>query len=99
MPLRSCLILHRRQNQLDLSKIRNGVAQNEREIIFQVELNRWAQARALREEDKVLQLEDALDNLINGTRSLVDLHTAAVLTDNGLLLGEIAHAAEDEVRS
>lgn len=47
----------------------------------------------------MLQLEDALNNLVEGARSLVNLHAAAVLADNRLLLRKVAHAAEDEVRT
>ena len=89
------LILHRRKHQLDLSQIRYRVTQNERKVVLEVELNRGAEARALRKENQVLQLENALDNLIESILGLVDLHATAVLTDDRLLLREIAHTTED----
>ena len=93
------LIFHRRQYQLDLSQIRHRITQNEREVILEIELNGRTETRALRKENQVLQLENALDNLIERILGLVDLHAAAILTDDRLLLREITHAAEDQICS
>ena len=44
----------------------------------------------------MLELEQALDNLI-ARRILLDLHRAVILTDDRLLLSEIAHTLEDQI--
>ena len=92
------LILDRRENKLDLPQIRHHIAEDQWIVILQIEFNAWAECRALREENQVLQLEHALDNL--GRRTLcLNLHGRLVVRDDRLLLSEISHAAEDEIGS
>ena len=63
-----------------------------------VELDAGAQACTLREEDKMLQLKDALDNLSSTCPEFMNLHIGVILLRyDGLLLSEIAHTLEDEV--
>ena len=45
------LILHGCKDKLDLTQISNSIAQNQRNIVLQIQLNRWAEARALGEEN------------------------------------------------
>ncbi len=92
------LVLHRCEHQLDFTEIRDSVAQNNRKVVLEVELNRRAEAGTLREEDQVLELEDALDDFIRSSTRLVDLHVAAVLANHRLLFRKVAHTTENEVR-
>lgn len=94
--LRIVLILDRRQHQLHLTQVRHRVAQDERKVVAQIHLNGRAQARALCKQNKVLQLEQSLDNL-RGRSRLRHLHRRVVLAHDRLLLSKIALAAEDEV--
>ena len=46
----------------------------------------------------MLQLENALHNLVRAALSLVHLHRAVVLADDRLLFRKIANAPENEIR-
>lgn len=94
--LRVLLILNRRQYQLHLAQVRHCIAQDKRKVVAQVHLNGRAEAGALCKKDKVLQLEQALNNLRSRTR-LCDLHRRVVLAHDRLLLRKVALAAEHEV--
>ena len=60
---RPLLIFHRRQNKFHLTQICHRVTENEREIVLEIEFDARAEARALRKENEVLQLEEPLYNL------------------------------------
>lgn len=89
------LILDGRKYQLHLAQICHCIPNNQRVVVLQIHLNGGAQIRALGEQNKMLQLEDALDNLglLLGTH---DLH-AQILTNRSLLLRKITHTAEHEI--
>lgn len=94
------LVLHGGEHQLDLTQISHRITKNQGKIILQVKFNAGAQARALRKENKMLQLEDALNNLRNSPSRLVHLHIGVIILRNDrLLLRKIAHALEDKVRA
>jgi hypothetical protein len=95
----SLFVLHWRQHQLDLAQICHRVTQDQREIVLQIQLNTGAQRCALRKEHQMLQLENALDNLAATATCLMNLHIGVVILRNdGLLLCEITHTLENEVR-
>ncbi len=72
------LVLDRSKNQLYLTQIGNSVAEDERVVILEIELNRRAERSALGKENKVLELEQALNNLVC-SGILLHLDSAVVL--------------------
>jgi hypothetical protein len=90
------LILYRREDKAHVAQVGNGILENQGVIVFEVHLNGWAEAGALGKENQMLELEDALDHLGCAAR-LLDLHGVVVLGHDGLLLGKVALAAEDQV--
>ncbi len=74
------------KHELHLTKIGDSVTQNERGIVLKIDFDGGTQVSTLSEEEEMLELEDPLDNLIRG-RGLYMHQT--VLTDNGLLVGEV----------
>ena len=91
-------ILHWRQDQLHLTQIRYRVAQDERIVILQIQLNTRTETCALSKEHQMLQLENALNNF-TGARRLLHLHCAIILRNHCLLFSKVADTLEGEVRT
>lgn len=91
-------ILHRRQDQLHLTQIRYRVAQDERIVILQIEFNTRTETCALCKQHQMLQLENALNDFTRARR-LLNLHCAIIFCNYCLLLSEVTHALEGEVRA
>lgn len=87
-----------RQHESDLSQIRHHIPQNERIVIFQIQLNARAQVRALGKHGQILELKDTLDDLC-GRAQLLNLNPRllGLGQDHRLAIHKVPYTLKDEI--